>query len=197
MTPPIPTRAEFANMLSKPPEWLREALGGLDATDLDAVPFAGKWSYREFIAHIVGADLGWTDILYRSVRPHRPQHGAWDSTWKSDFEARLAGGDVESMISVMTDNHRAMAEWIGCLSDEDFLNPFPGVLWLVEAGLQVVVADSGRWGLYLHPYYHLAFMQRHRIALGKPLPTLDRFLQRSPGFDALTPWPPWTAAAAG
>lgn len=193
MTPPIPTRAEFITMLTEPPEWLREALSGLSASDLDAVPCAGKWSYREFITHIVGADLGWTDILYRAVRPHRPDHGVWDPTWKASFEDRLATGDVDTAIAVMTDNHAAMTEWIGRLSEEDFLHPFPGVLWLVDAGLQVVVADSARWGLYLHPYYHLAFMQRHRVALGKPLPVLDRYLQRCPGFDALTPWPPWNA----
>ena len=191
MIPPIPSRTDFIRMLTEPPQWLRESLLGLDVADLDATPFPGKWSYREFVNHIVSADLGWTDILYRSVRPLRPQHGNYDAAWKVDFESRLQGGDVQDVINVMTENHAAMAAWIAQLSEADMLEPFPGVLWLVDAGLQVVIADSGRWGLYLHPYYHLAFMQRHRVALGKPLPAMERYLKPSPGFDQTAPWPPW------
>lgn len=192
MTPPIPTRAEFIQMLTQPPGWLSEAVIGLSADDLDATPLIGKWSYRAFIAHILEADLGWTDILYRAVRPLRPAAGIWDPHWKAAYATRLATGDIGTAIAVMNESHADVATWINRLSDDDFLHPFPGVLWLVDAGLKVVVADSARWGLYLHAYYHLAFMQRHRIALGKPLPALDRYLVRSPGFDHQTPWPPWT-----
>jgi hypothetical protein len=191
MIPPIPSRAEFIRMLAEPPAWVRASLAGLDPADLDATPFPGKWSYRGQIDHIVGVDLGWTDILYRAVRPHRPQHGAWDPAWKDAFEARRTDG-IEAAIAVMEENHAQVAAWIGRLSDEDFMHPFPGVLWLVDAGLKLVVADSGRWGLYLHAYHHLAFMQRHRAALGKPLPAMERYLVRCPGFDPAAPWPPWT-----
>ena len=192
MIPPIPSRTDFIHMLTEPPQWLTASLAGLDTTELDATPFPGKWSYREFINHIVGADLGWTDILYRAVRPLRPQHGGWDAAWKDDFERRLRSGDVHDAIAVMVDNHAAVTAWIEQLSDADVLHAFPGVLWLVDAGMHVTIVDSGRWGLYLHPYYHLAFMQRHRVALGKPLPAMERYLTPCPGFDQKAPWPPWS-----
>jgi hypothetical protein len=196
MIPPIPTRSAFITMLSEPPRWLEESLTGLSPADLDAQPIPGKWSYREFINHIVGVDLGWTDILYRSVRsvrPECPRLGSWPADWKAAYDRRLADGDTTTALAVLRENHAAVADWIGSLSDEDFLHPFPGVLWLIDAGLQVVVADQGRWGLYLHPYYHLAFMQRHRVALGKPLASMERYLHPCPGFDQSAPWPPWTA----
>lgn len=182
-------------MLALPPAWLRESLIGMSADDCEATPFAGKWSYRGMIEHVVNADLDWTDILYRAVRPLRPQHGAWNPEWRADFDRRRKIGDINTAIDVMAENHAQFSTWIRTLDDEDFLQPFPGVLWLIEAGLKVVVADSGRWGLYLHPYHHLAYLQRHRVALGKPLPTMDRYLERPPGFDAQTPWPPWTATS--
>jgi hypothetical protein len=195
MIPPIPSRHDFIRMLREPPAWLDESLHGLSDHDLNATPLVGKWSYRGFILHIVGAAIGWTDILYRAVRPLRPQYGAWDPTWNTDFNARLATTSVPDAIAVLRENHAQVSAWVASMSDEDFLAEFPGVLWLADAGLRVVIADSGRWGLYLHPYYHLAFMQRHRVALGKPLPALERYLVRCPGFDTTIAWPPWTANA--
>ena len=193
MFPPIPSRAAFIRMLAEPPAWLGEAMEGLDAAELEARPFPGTWSLREMIAHVVEVDLGWSDILYRAVRPLRPQHGAYEPTWKARFDLRRADLDPLEPIAMMAENHAAMAEWIQRLSDADFLHPFPGVLWLVDAKLPVVVADSGRWGLYLHPYHHLAYIQRQRVALGRPLASLERFLQRCPGSDPQALWPPWVA----
>ena len=186
----LPNKDELLGLLVQPMGWISESLVGLSAADLEARPFAGKWSYREFVDHIVGADLGWTNIMYEAVRPLIPGSGVYDPRWRVPFDARCARG-IDESVAAMADNHHAVIAWLEQIPADQFIRPFaPREQWMIDGGMSFVIADQGRWGLVLHPYYHLAYMHRHRLALGNPLPAMERYLTACNGFDPAN-WPPW------
>lgn len=163
-----PYRVSLLQNLRQAPERLRAAADGLTAADLDADLVPGKWTCRQLLAHIVGVDLGWTDIMRESVSPCHPQLPPYVKGWNAAALARLERS-VADALAVFDQNHAEVVAYLELLAEEDFTREHPSVSWLVQAKIPFVIKESVNWGLSVHVDWHLKQLHQRRVLLGKPL----------------------------
>lgn len=154
--------------IEKVPARLRASVVGLSDEHLDAHPFAGKWSLREYVHHIVEVDLGWSDMLYEAVAPDASIGRAYDAEWNKAALAR-SKASIAAALDVFDQNHCELLQFLAPLPDEAFEKMRPPVKWMKTHNLQFQINDNGNWGLVMHVDHSLQFMHRLREKVGKPL----------------------------
>ena len=101
------------------PDLIAQAVVGMTAEQLDAVPIAGKWSTRQVVCHIADFEPVYTDRMKRVIAEDQPTFfgGAPDV-----FAARLAytQRDVEEELLVIAATRSQMIRILRTLTSEDF-----------------------------------------------------------------------------
>jgi uncharacterized damage-inducible protein DinB len=139
-----------------------QAIRGLSAADLDALPIPGTWSIRQIIAHLMDSDLIASDRMKRVIAMDNPTILAYD---EAAFAKRLGYGwmDVELACKVFELNRRLTTELLRSLPDAAFSrrgqHSESGPLTLQKL-LEIYTN---------HLDHHLGFLQRKRTLLGKAL----------------------------
>ncbi len=152
------------------------ALDGLTDAEMAATPIPGKWSIDETVAHIAGASVGWTNILFQAVEDAYLTPRAWSAQWDAPLQAELRGGHAGAL-AVFGRNNAAVARFLATLPPSDFARGFKIVSFLTEP---YQIKESVNWGLVIHADYHLATIHRLRECLHTPLPWLQVYLDRYP-----------------
>lgn len=141
---------------------LKQAIRGLDASDLDAVPVAGKWSIRQVVVHLADTDLVLAERMKRVIAEEKPRLLAFDENlWVKNLHYELQSADDAADLLEM--NRRLMANVFRLLPKEAFAR----VGIHSEAG-EMSLAQLAEKSIS-HFEHHLKFLYAKREKLGKLL----------------------------
>jgi hypothetical protein len=101
------------------PEMLRNAVAGMSAAELDAVPIPGKWNTRQVVCHIADFEPIYADRMKRVLAEKEPTFFGGDPDL---FATGLAydARDVEEELQLIEAVRQQMVRILQAISDDDF-----------------------------------------------------------------------------
>lgn len=98
---------------------IAQAVAGMDAEQLDAVPIAGKWSTRQVVCHIADFEPVYTDRMKRVIAEDQPTFFGGDP---DVFAARLAyeHRDIDQELALIAAARQQMVTILRRLTSDDF-----------------------------------------------------------------------------
>ncbi|MCA9132019.1 MAG: DinB family protein [Planctomycetales bacterium] len=141
------------------PARFREAVTGLTAAQLDAVPVAGQWSTRQVVCHVADFEIVYADRMKRVLAEEQPTLFGGDP---DQFAARLAytRREVETELQVIEAVRQQMTQILGTLPAEEFLRQG------IHAQAGPVTLEKLLTQITLHVPHHTKFILQKRNALG-------------------------------
>lgn len=116
---------------------LQAAIFGLTEEDADHAPAEGEWSVRRVYAHILGAEIGFSEVIKYALEGHRT--GTWkpgrmtdeDETRitglnEKEYEA-LMGGSFKEMLAFHHEFHPKIVQEFSSITDEEL--ELPSTFW--------------------------------------------------------------------
>jgi uncharacterized damage-inducible protein DinB len=162
MKGPSMTHAEWLERYRVGPQKLRQALTGLEPSDLDAHPGPGAWSIRQLVIHLQDSELVYLDRMKRVVAEDNPTLIAFD---ENRFVDRLLypQQSIEDALTLIEVGRRQWLRVLAGLPQEAYQRCGTHS----QAGPMTLQALLH--GAVEHLEHHLGFLLEKRRRLGKPL----------------------------
>lgn len=139
-----------------------QAIAGLSAADLDALPVPGTWSIRQIVLHLMDSDLIAADRMKRIIAEDQPALIGFDESAfaRNLFYTQL---DASAAAELFRANRLLMGEILRRLPESAFVR-----VGMHNQRGRVTLGQLVE--LYVrHLDHHMKFLKHKRQLLGKPL----------------------------
>ena len=155
---------------------LQAAVLGLSNEDAEKAPAEGEWSVRRVYTHILGTDIGFSEVIRYALEGHRA--GAWKPDQMSDEdEARIALVTEEEYQKMMTDPLGDLLTFHRKLHSE-IVEEFSAITD-AELGLPSTFWEETRFPIRHRLHRYEAHFTQHTIQIDKTLVAIGQIPSES------------------
>lgn len=152
-------RAEFVNQIAAAPSQLREAVTGLDDSQLDTPYRPGGWTVRQLVHHVPDSHLNsYTRFCLALTEDEPTIKGYFEDRWAELSHARTA--PVEISLRLLESLHERWVGLLGSLTEEQWKRTFR------HPSLGIVALDKNAALYAWHGRHHVAHVTALRQRMG-------------------------------